>query len=268
MSYITKYISKGVYEISLVKDGVYDLPYRLISKGIGEGYSEQSKFDNFRNPELIKWAKYGRPSEETFKKRYSELIARKEYKKALADKTNYYLCGKELERLNDIQSELDILSICEPDENRCEAERRLTQQYIDLSCLTEQNLRDMTVYYDSNAYPHALPRYYKNKLLKYQNYANIYSSAVQNVLLARADMLNNTRMAEFANSLGYSISPEKINREKGTIEGLSSKLAFVLFYRFDTWTRSQAEAERKRREPLDKNFYSRIQYSTDRQYLL
>lgn len=47
--YVSKYVSKGVFESPLVKDGFSPKPFRSISHGIGAEYLENSIFDWFRS---------------------------------------------------------------------------------------------------------------------------------------------------------------------------------------------------------------------------
>lgn len=47
--YVSKYVSKGVFESPLVKDGFSPKPFRSISHGIGEEYLQNSIFDWFRS---------------------------------------------------------------------------------------------------------------------------------------------------------------------------------------------------------------------------
>lgn len=48
--YISKYISKGVFESPLVKDGICPKPFRCVSHGIGIEYLRDKVFDYFRLP--------------------------------------------------------------------------------------------------------------------------------------------------------------------------------------------------------------------------
>ncbi len=53
--YVSKYVSKGVFESPLVKDGISNKPFRLISKGIGEEYLKNKVFDFFKSDICQKW---------------------------------------------------------------------------------------------------------------------------------------------------------------------------------------------------------------------
>lgn len=48
--YVSKYVSKGVFESPLVKDGLAVKPFRSISHGIGEEYLSHPRFNVFRTP--------------------------------------------------------------------------------------------------------------------------------------------------------------------------------------------------------------------------
>ena len=50
--YLSKYVSKGVFESPFVKDGLLPKPWRAISNGIGVAYLDRPVFDYFRKPVL------------------------------------------------------------------------------------------------------------------------------------------------------------------------------------------------------------------------
>lgn len=123
--YISKYISKGVFESPLVKDGLCLKPFRCISHGLGVEYLSNKIFDYFRTP-------------------VSRLL---KFLTVDTDKDPDVRCTTRRFSSRKWQIEnTDILSsrFKEPDKHV---------------------LDRLVTYYDSLGRPHVLPRYYKQKLL-------------------------------------------------------------------------------------------------------
>lgn len=121
----------------------------------------------------------------------------------------------------------------------------------DLPKVSERLLRDLSCYYDERGYPHALPRYYKMKLLNLFK-PNLLSYAFQTLLLARAQLQHNQALAEFARSLGYF-------RAKGDALslGLSSRLYNLLDLWYFSFRQVEARVDASRRYIRLKNHYFR-----------
>lgn len=84
----------------------------------------------------------------------------------------------------------------------------------------------LSVYLDSRGLPHALPRYYKQKLLNLLT-PNVFSYTIQSHLLARIELHANKTKEAFARSLGYL----KANAERPFL-GLGRRLFDLLCVRF------------------------------------
>lgn len=73
-------------------------------------------------------------------------------------------------------------------------------------------------YHDEKGLPHALPRYYKSKLLGLFK-PNLLSYAIQNLLLARAQLQYNQALSEFIHTMGGYVG-KRLKAEAPTL-GLS-----------------------------------------------
>lgn len=135
--YISKYITKGEFESTLVKDGIQPAPWRLLSHGLGEEYLDRKK-------DFFAW-------------RYTDL-----------SKFKYQLTG------------VDWQPWFNPVTNKWEPKRYTASNssvtgfdlwdHFDLSQVeslefSKDDLVHLMTYYDDKGFPHALPRYYRDKLL-------------------------------------------------------------------------------------------------------
>lgn len=111
----------------------------------------------------------------------------------------------------------------------------------------------LSVYYDGLGRPHALPRYYKQKLLNLLH-PNVFSYTIQTLLLARADLHTNKAIQRLGNSLGLRIPDKAL---QSSILGLSRRLYNLLCYKFVFITRVESRVKAKRRYTLLKNHYLR-----------
>lgn len=262
IKYVSKYVTKGEFEIPLVKDGFYQKPYRLISKGIGSHYLDNTKFDIFRNSVA---QKYKRMAFTSYNK----------YKEAMDDYEEYrkWSQSQYVPHYGDISPEqLFIEEICEYvapisssfldglDSRYKKIQENLIELQKDTNFeISEEDLQKLCVYYDTAGFPHALPNYYRYKILKNSNTneTNIYSYKIQTLLQQSACLRDNTSISQYATTLGYSITPEQIDAEKGIIQGLSPWQAFVVFNGYTAFQRRQAKIVAERRESNLKNFYNR-----------
>lgn len=272
IKYVSKYVTKGEFEIPLVRDGFYQKPYRLISKGIGSHYLDNHKFDIFRN---------------AVAKKYKDMsfTSYNKYKDAMDDYEEYrkWSQSQYVPHFGDITPEdAFVEEVCEyiapitsPFLDGLDARYRKVHEnlrQIDEDkefCVTEEDLSKLCVYYDSAGYPHALPNYYRYKILKNSNTneTNIYSHKIQTLLQQSSCLRDNTRISQFAATLGYAIAPGDIDSEKGTIKGLSPWQAFVVLHGFAVEQRSQAKAVGERHQLRLNNFYNRIKYAPGRDSL-
>lgn len=213
--YISKYCSKGVFESPWVKDGLLPKPFHFVSNGLGLAYLDNSKFDWYRGP--------------------------------LADALRFMAC---LPRLQEVQWGYD-----DPDEKR--HVRNLLQSGIaEGVSIPESALQALSVYYeDGSPYPHALPRYYKQKILNLLH-PNVLSYLVQTDLLARAELLYNKNVKAFALTI-----PEFCGRVaqagKSAFLGLGKKLYNLVCGRFALAERLQAFTKAERRKTKLINHYLR-----------
>lgn len=174
-------------------DNLQCKPYRLISKGLGEGYLAKDFFTAFKNPKLTYWLSVHKPSTDVYNRVCEALEAEGKYDK-LADYKQYYkdCCDKvELALKERTKQILD-------DENN----------YIDLDFVTPELLKKLQIYYDAAGYPHALPQYYRNKLFRPSNEKNIYQFEIQALLEQSARLHDNKIIQEEAATLGICIPDE------------------------------------------------------------
>lgn len=268
IKYVSKYITKGEFELPLVKDGLYQKPYRLISKGIGSHYLDNKKFDVFRTAVANKY----KSMVYTTYNKYKE--AEEDYKAYVEWSRSQYV-----PHYGDISPEqLFVEECCEylaP--ISCPMLEGLDARYRDIQSnlialdkdpdfsVTEDDLQKLCVYYDSAGYPHALPNYYRYKILKNSNSneTNIYSYKVQTLLQQSAELRDNQSISSYATSLGYNIAPGDIHREKGSIEGLSPWQAFVVLNGYTVAERREAKARSERHFARLNNFYNRPKYNNN-----
>lgn len=242
---VTRYVSKYVvkddkYQSPLVREGIQPPAYKLLSKGIGEGYLENNQFAVFKDPKLMKWKKFSKPS--------SGQIATKMYDLAYKG----YAKQKEYQRYIE-QSESDI-------DYAFDMIRK--GEGIDLSHITERDIQSITVYYDKNGLPHKLPEYYKNKLFKNnKNEKNIYQLEIQNLLETYNRLHTNKDIQTFALTLGVRI-PDKYltqNSEDWDIPGVDVPMVLD---EFATYQRGKANTQAERRYIRLKNFHNRGKLNT------
>lgn len=203
--YISKYVSKGVFESPLVQDGLSPKPFRSISHGIGEELLLLQCYDRFRTDKC------------EYLKQYRVI-------KSDRDLTRHYVA-----RLLDAGAGDEVPKYSADD------------------------LRYLTTYYDNLGVPHALPRYYKQKLLKLDT-PNVYSYTVQGLLLENSRLHYNQKLQEFAHSLGYLPDREKV---ASSTAGFGRELYHLLAGQFVIIQNCQAKANALRCYDKLKNHYGR-----------
>ena len=209
--YISKYVSKGVFESPLVKCGLAPKPFRSISHGIGEEYLYRKA--GFR------W----------FLSDYADIL------KGISIDDRF--APGDVQRTSIIRKHIanDILE---------------GSKLKDIFAKSETAL---TTYYDKNGFVHALPRYYKSKLLGLHK-PNILSYEIQTYLLESARVHDNKNLQEFARGLGYSIGDKD---PKDSFAGFGEKLYNILYDKYFFARCLQAKVEARRRYIKLKNHYQR-----------
>lgn len=119
---------------------------------------------------------------------------------------------------------------------------------------SKEVLEALSCYRDERGLPHSLPRYYKMKLLGLFK-PNLLSYAIQNLLLARAELQHNKALSEFAHSLGEFVG-KRLDPEAPHL-GLSRKLYDLWDNKYFAFQCEQAKAAAKRRYIELKNHYYR-----------
>lgn len=205
--YISKYISKGVFESPLVTEGLSPRPFRSISNGIGEELLALSIYDKFRT-----------------------------------DKCEY------------------LKSYCVPRKDRdlmrpyiCEMLRQGISK--EVPYYSRQDLLALTAYYDNMGVPHALPRYYRQKILKLDK-PNVYSATLQALLLESAKLHYHQKIQEFAYSLGIP-RPGGEDSASRPFAGFDKELYHLLCGRFVIVQKVQARLNAERCYIKLKNHYGR-----------
>lgn len=208
--YVSKYCSKGVFESPLVQDGLAPKPFHCIAHGIGVGYLQSSAFDSFRSD-----------TSELFAGVVSSHRGYNEFGDSLG------FDHSRLSRFYDSCSESFL--------------KRWSDSL---------NLRVVSIYVDEKGFKHALPRYYKTKLLGYK--PNFLYHAVQDLLYARSEQYNQSKLFEFALQLGY----QQADKE-APFMGFSFEQYDALSVQFFAAQTRQAYIEAKRRFIKLKNHYLR-----------
>ena len=232
--YLSKYITKGDFELGLVKDGILPESWRLISKGIGQGLLKLPKYDVFKSETIDYYKTFSKPSQEV------------------------YL--KTLDNLRDGgASEEDIHKYIEDYERKCsDVDYALAFFKCDeLDSLTPDDIEKLYCYYDEGGYPHKLPTYYKQKLFGgTNNEKNIIQSKIQSLLEQSARLHDNKIIQRIALDLGVFIPDDWLTRDSSTWE-LSPGTLFMVLNKYDVIKRDQAETLAERRTLRLNNFYNR-----------
>lgn len=225
--YVSKYVSKGQYESPLVIDGLQPKTYKLISKGIGESYTEQDFFKVFSKSPLAKYKDIHCQSEKVF---YSTLAKLEEAGKD----TKKYI--EEYERKKaDVATYLAFVNYTDPE-------------------LTEEQLNRLVVYYDNSGFAHPMPRYIKNKILGVKNEKNIYESKIQDLLHKNLELHVNKVKEGIACSLGFITGD---NTGPSSLEGLSPEQRFMVDFQYDVAEKDKANTLAERRKTRLVNLYNR-----------
>lgn len=223
--YVSKYVVKDEkYQSPLVRDHIQPPTYKLLSKGIGEGYLNNTQFAVFKDPKLMKWKKFSKPSAQQIATKMYDLYTNKGY-------------GQIKEYQDYCQQSEEMVDYAFDCQRRGEG--------IDLSHITQRDIQSITVYYDKNGLPHKLPEYYKNKLFKNnKNEKNIYQLEIQNLLEQSNCLHTNQDIQRFALTLGITI-PDKYltqNSEFWDIPGVDVPL---LLDQYSAYQRGKQYSGRK-----------------------
>ena len=245
--YVSKYCSKGCLESPFVKEGIQPKPWRLISKGIGYGYIERNDFSIYHSPDMLKWFAYHVPSKEVYDNHCKDLLE----SGLVQECQEYERTYKENRSLVDMALWFKSYKCDSP-----------LFSYLDLSWMTEQDIKKLTVYFDEKGYPHKLPRYYLDKLFRRGNEKNILQFEIQNVLSQSALMHDNKVIQAEALAMGILIPDTWCERDSSTWELLPSTLFMVLNEHLLQQKR-KAYSLAERREIRLKNLYNRIKTRTD-----
>lgn len=264
--YVTKYIMKGSDESSLVLDGIYKKPYRLMSKGIGSAFADDYRFSSFTDYKWNHLKNITCDSETVYNRRVEELKtdprALLEYKaaqrQAKAEVDAYYRKKREYDFITEVCTDF------EP-----ETTERLHDELVHF----DEKLLDRLIFVgDQGGYLHALPKYYKDKIFKNGNKTNIYANEVSSILLANRELHTNQAISEFALvNFGLHIDPGAIHFDgslESTIEGLSPVTSHMVFNGYTIAQRRKAQVDDERSHIKTRNFFNRIKYRTDAPALL
>lgn len=200
--YVSKYVSKGVFESPLVKDGFLPRPFRCISHGIGAEYLDDKKFDAFRSTVYNFW-KNLTPPDDTGE--------------------DFRICAKFG----------TVPLVYQSDEHLSFA---------------------LGLYYDSQGFPHALPRYYKHKVLGLDA-PNLFSYVVQKRLRGKQAKDLEERYYNTAVALGLDVSSWDM---KAPYYGLHAWEYPTLVEHTILQERENARIAAKNRFTMLKNHYKRI----------
>lgn len=243
---VTKYVSKYIvkdekYQSPLVRDHIQPPAFKLVSKGIGEGYLNASQFEIFKQPELVRWRKFHMPSSAQIQKKYADILA-----SGCCEECKSYKLSELEDYVQKCESDIDYAFDCQRKGEGC-----------DLSHLTERDIQSLTVYYDKNGIPHKLPEYYKNKLFKNSNNEkNIYQFEIQN-LLEQSNLLHiNQDIQRFALTLGILI-PDKYLTQDSEFWDIPGVDVPLLLDKYNADQRGKASTQAERRYIRLKNFHNR-----------
>ena len=218
-----------------MKDGLLPKPCKSVSNGLGAGYLESEAFDWFRGPLLSRFW-------------YVRWISA--WMTSIAVSCHTMLTAS------------SISVIC-----------WMTDSFLKVCQCPKCALDALSVYRDAKGFPHSLPRYYKQKILKLLT-PNVCSYKVQNDLFARSELNYRKSLQEFALSVCASeFGTFSFQRESDHL-GLPRRLFDLLARRFAFATRVSAKAQLRRCYTRLVNHYlrptrgaTRAQYGVTDKYL-
>jgi len=239
--YVSKYVSKGVFECPLVEGGFIEAPFRLISKGIGAELLEKPYLVMFEHPELRSLCKYFKPDDwdEKMESEYGFPIE--------------FDVVEQMREAGDYRSVevfQNLLNGVLPNGHK----------------LTDEELTRLAVYYDDCGFAHKMPVYYKNKITKSYRY-NAYTFAISSLLSASAIVHYNQGLQKTAAGMGILIPDEWLSQDC-SLWNLDSRVLFMVVYQYNIAQKNKAYAQAERRKIKLKNTYNRIKTSKDRDALL
>lgn len=238
--YVSKYCSKGCFESPFVLAGLQPRPYRLISKGIGVNYLKDDRFKCFYTDDLRCWLSYSVPSKEVFDRTLGELLGAERIQDAELYRKDY----EEKRALVD-----SVL--------RWRGLNSSLFSYLDLSTLTDEQIKSLQIYYDSKGFPHKLPHYYLTKLFSNgKAEKNILQFEIQNVLQQSALLHDNQNIQRVALGLGIIIPDCWLETDSADWELLPGTLFMVLNEHLLQQKRKAYSFAERRKIRLS-NFYTR-----------
>lgn len=238
--YVSKYCSKGCFESPFVLAGLQPRPYRLISKGIGVNYLSNDKFKVFSSVDFTRFLSYSVPSKEVFERNLQLLLDAGRVQDAEQFRKDY----EEKRALVD-----SVL--------RCRGLTSSLFSYLDLSTLTDEQIKSLQIYYDSKGFPHKLPHYYLTKLFSNgKAEKNILQFEISNVLQQSALVHDNQNIQRVALGLGIVIPDCWLETDSSDWELLPGTLFMVLNEHLLQQKRKAYSLAERRKIRLN-NFYTR-----------
>lgn len=302
-AYVSKYVTKGQFENPLVQAGLMERPYRLISKGIGAELLGKDFFKEFLRPEVQALAKYtaekyGVKEKEDAKSfcKYLDVPTPTVEEDAESRDFNnskpvcaapfgapqgnvdvFWLQQKleEIKRCKpeyldevkpDINSVLFLLEL-EGHEDAVKTFQNLCQGILPSGQqITDKDIKRLALFYDDAGYPHAMPRYYRDKITKGHEY-NLLAYAISTLLQQSALVQYNKGLQAQAAIMGIRIPDEYLGLDS-SLWGLSESDLFMVTYQYFIAERIQASAKAKRRYTRLKNHYQRSEFNENAPALL
>lgn len=301
-SYVSKYVTKGTWEVPVVAAGLMERCYRCISNGIGAELLDQPYFHFLKDPAVRALAKYTA-------ERYSVKVDPSP-REVVPDPNTPSLLADSLSRLeNDLKpvvaSAWDDLPAAVPEAfvrekldelskgyapwkrrqtetgfagllfSLSEAEEEDVMSIFSNLCkgilpdgrkLTEMEIRRISIFYDDLGFPHPMPRYYLDRLTKSHEY-NFLSYAISALLQQSALVQYNSRLAQVADKLGLRIPCLDLQVDS-SLWGLSESQLFMVTNQLAIIEKLQAQTLGERRKTLLNNHYTRSAQNKDAPALL
>lgn len=228
--YVSKYVNKGFFESPLVKNGLLPKCWRMVSNGIGEEYLSSERFAPYRS---LRFRAY----------RGTYTRAQKRVRRVFTDPT-----GK-------ILSEFDAI-VPTPRSRGLFRSGKYVGSF-PLLTFSQDQLQKLITYVDSSGYYHALPRYYRDRLLGRDPSFAKYS--VQVALLAYAKQRHIEKVLRYASSLKYTGARQRI-AEAYAPHICTGTFALADFF-LSLAEKNKREMEEKRHFTMMKNHYFRTKNS-------
>lgn len=229
--YISKYINKGYFESPLVKEGLAPKCWRFISNGIGEELLDTPKYKVFQNDNFKRLASQC--------ERYDLSCRTKKIVPYSVDRKRkvapFFVWSSDPQNFAHRFDLWPCSDICD---------------FIGISL---SQLKATVIYLDSGGYPHALPRYYRYKLLGYQ--PNFFKFAVQMALQAHALERYNTDLERIA--AGIERAASRVGEPDDDVDSLRLLSLFMAAIQLDFDKKNEALRREQRYFTAMKNHYKR-----------